>query len=58
MNYEMMKLFVEAMLTTIALSFITVVAILAMVLDSGNTEKKKFRLPWQKKTEQDSGDNN
>lgn len=58
MNYEMMKLFVETMLTTIALSFITVVAILAMVLDSGTSEKKKFRLPWQKKTEPDIGDNN
>ena len=58
MNYEMMKLFVEAMLTTNALSFITVIAILAMVFDTGSPNKKKFRLPWKKKSEQDSGDKN
>lgn len=58
MNYEMMRLFVGAMMSTIALSFITIVAILAMVLDTGNPNKKKFYLPWKKKTEQNSGDNN
>ena len=58
MNYEMIRLFVGAMMSTIALSFITVIAILAMVLDTGNPNKKKFRLPWKKKTEQNSGDNN
>lgn len=58
MNYEMIRLFVGAMMSTIALSFITVTAILAMVLDTGNPNKKKFRLSWKKKTEQNSGDNN
>ena len=58
MNYEMIRLFVGAMMSTIALSFITVIAILAMVLDTGNPNKKKFCLPWKKKTEQNSGDNN
>lgn len=58
MNYEMMRLFVGAMMTTIALSFITVIAILAMVLDAGNSNKKKLRLPWKKKTEQDGEDKN
>lgn len=58
MNYEMMRLFVGAMMSTIALSFITVIAILAMVLDTGNSNKKKLRLLWKKKTEQNSGDNN
>ena len=58
MNYEMMRLFVGAMMSTIALSFITVIAILAMVLDTGNPNKKKLRLLWKKKTEQNSGDNN
>ena len=54
MNYEMMRLFVGAMMTTIASSFITVIAILSMVLDTGNSNKKKLRLPWKKKAEQDS----
>lgn len=58
MNYEMMRLFVGAMMTTIALSFITVIAILAMVLDTGNSNKKKLRLPWRKKTDQDGEDKN
>lgn len=58
MNYEMMRLFVGAMMTTIALSFITVIAILAMVLDTGNPNKKKLRLPWRKNAEQNSGDKN
>ena len=58
MNYETFKLFADSMLLLAALSSLTLVTVLNIVLDSRNPEKKKFRLPWKKKTEQDSGDNN